>query len=98
MSVKTKQRQVTDQVTGQVPEEVEKLVVMLDGEMKRKELQEALGLRHRVHFKNTYLNPALDLGLIEMTSPETPRSPQQRYRLTEAGRRWRACKIFKNQQ
>ena len=50
------------------------------------ELQAAVGLSHRVHFINAYLNPALAEGLIEMTIPDKPRSPNQRYRLTDKGR------------
>ena len=53
--------------------------------MTRQHIQEALGLKHRVHFNNTYLLPALEAGLIEMTIPDKPRSSRQRYRLTPAG-------------
>ena len=37
--------------TGEVTGEVERLVSALHGEMKRVELQEALGLRHEDHFR-----------------------------------------------
>lgn len=47
---------------------------------------ETLSLRDRMHFQSAYLLPALDLGLVEMTLPDKPRSPLQRYRLTPAGR------------
>ena len=56
--------------------------------MPRRELQEALGLKHEDHFRNAYLVPALDAGLVEMTIPDKPRSSKQRYRLTDEGRRW----------
>ena len=81
--------QVTDQVTDQVSEEVARLISVVEREMKRKEMQDALGLRHRGHFKDAYLDPAMELGLIEMTRPDTPRSSKQRYRLTEKGRVWK---------
>ena len=84
--------QATDQATDQVRDEVKRLIAVVDGEMKRQELQEALGLRHRVHFKNSYLAPALELGLVEMTHPDKPSSPKQRYRLTEKGRAWKQTK------
>ena len=58
----------------------------MSGEMTRQGLQEALGLRHRIHFREAYLLPALRAGLIEMTIPDKPRSSRQRYRLTPAGR------------
>ena len=77
--------QVTDQVTDQVIDQVLLLSVMV-GEMSREQLQEALGLKHRGHFRGAYLLPALRAGLIEMTAPDKPRSRNQRYRLTSAGR------------
>ena len=52
----------------------------------RQHLQEALGLKHEDHFRKAYLSPALQAGLIEMTIPDKPRSRNQRYRLTPAGR------------
>lgn len=48
----------------------------------------AMGLEDRMHFVAEYLQPALDLGLIELTLPDKPRSSQQRYRLSPAGRNW----------
>jgi hypothetical protein len=54
--------------------------------MKRKELQQKLGLKHEDHFRDAYLIPALDSGYVEMTQPDSPRSPTQKYRLTELGR------------
>ena len=76
--------QVTDQVTEQIGPEVRLLRMML-GEMTRQQIQEALGLKHRDHFSEAYLLPALQVGLIEMTIPDKPRSNRQHYRLTPAG-------------
>ena len=77
--------QVTGQVAGEGGHEARLLRVM-SGEMTGRGIQEALGLRHRVHFREAYLLPALRAGLIEMTIPDKPRSSKQRYRLTPAGR------------
>jgi predicted transcriptional regulator len=44
-----------------------------------------LKLRHRPTFLYTYIQPALRLGLIEMTIPDKPNSRLQKYRLTEKG-------------
>ena len=74
--------------TAQVTEEVERLLCALNGEMSRRELINALGMTHREHFRNAYLKPALDAGVIEMTLPDKPRSSKQRYRLTAHGQRW----------
>ena len=48
--------------------------------MSSSEIMSQLGLRDRGHFQKEYLRPALDYGFIEMTDPESPRSPVQRYR------------------
>jgi ATP-dependent DNA helicase RecG len=82
---------VTGEDTGEDGEEVtgeiRKLLAVVNGEMKRKDLQSALGLRHEDHFRQAYLVPALNLGIIEMTIPDKPRSGNQRYRLTKKGLR-----------
>ena len=80
-------------VTAQVTAQVEALIAHLEGELTRGELQSALGLEHREHFRSAYLSPALDAGLIEMTRPDKPNSRLQRYRLTEAGRALRARRL-----
>ena len=56
------------------------------GELSREQLQSATGIRDREHFRKTYLLPALEDGLIEMTIPDKPTSGLQKYRLTAAGR------------
>lgn len=69
---------LTDQVTDQV---VQLLQVLAPGvSMKTSELMQHLQLSHRPTFTQNYLKPALMAGLIEMTAPDSPRSPQQRYR------------------
>lgn len=78
--------QDTPQVTPPVTGEVKRLVVELKGEMKRAEIQEALGLRDRKHFQEKYLRPALEVGLVEMTIPDKPLSSRQKYRLTSVGK------------
>lgn len=78
----------TAQVTAQ--EHVLALVQQLDGELTRNELQTAVGLTHREHFRKAYLQPALEAKLIEMTQPDKPNSRSQRYRLTPAGEELRA--------
>ncbi len=72
-------------LTMEVTMEVKKLLKVIQGEMKRKEMQNALGLKNDDHFRLAYLAAALADGLIEMTQPESPKSPTQRYRLTEKG-------------
>ncbi|MBW2109678.1 MAG: putative DNA binding domain-containing protein [Deltaproteobacteria bacterium] len=71
------------EVTG----EVEKLLAVMTGDMKRKEIQSALSLKHEDHFREAYLIPALQAGYIEMTIPDKPRSSKQRYRITALGKK-----------
>jgi hypothetical protein len=72
----------TPQVTLQVTPQVKRLLANLTGEMTRDELQTALGLKDRKSFRERYLLPALQAGLIEMTIPSKPNSREQKYRLT----------------
>jgi ATP-dependent DNA helicase RecG len=81
--------QVAPQVTPQVTAQVQKLLTIMEGEMDRNSLQNALGLSARKNFRLLYLQPALESGLIEMTIPNKPRSSKQKYRLTENGREFR---------
>ena len=84
--------QVTPEVTPEVAPEVTpeaapevRLLRAVSGEMTRQRLQEVLDLKDDEHFRKSYLLPALQAGLIEMTIPDKPRSSKQRYRLTPAG-------------
>ena len=65
---------------------IKKTLDVIDGEVSRIEIMKAVGIKDRATFTNYYLSPALRLDLIEMTQPSSPRSPTQRYRLTEKGR------------
>ena len=62
------------------------LEALRDRESSAGELRQAVGITHRPTFRENYLHPALDAGLIERTIPDKPSSRLQRYRLTEAGR------------
>ena len=66
---------------------VRMLLDALEGEMSRARLMRAIGIKDRVTFSDYYLAPALKLGLVEMTQPNSPRSPTQKYRLTAKGER-----------
>ncbi|MDO9568586.1 MAG: putative DNA binding domain-containing protein [Hydrogenophaga sp.] len=79
--------QATEQATEQVTEQVRRLCVALEQEAQgTKELMQSLNLKHRPSFLQGYLNPALKQHLVEMTQPDSPRSPTQKYRLTEQGK------------
>ncbi|SFH37054.1 Fic family protein [Pseudomonas sp. NFACC45] len=82
---------LTDPVTDPVTDQVARLLLALRGgaSLKISELMGQLGLAHKATFRGNYLKPALAAGLVEMTDPESPNSPAQRYRLTQSGKR--AC-------
>jgi ATP-dependent DNA helicase RecG len=84
--------QATQQATQQVTQQVTYLLKAISGEMSRTQLMDALALKDRVNFSRNYLEPALTNGLLEMTQPEAPRSPTQKYRLTEKGKTLLAVK------
>lgn len=62
-----------------------KLLKNIDGEMTVLEMMAKLKLGGRRNFLEKYLSPAIDAGLVEMTQPDSPRSPTQKYRLTSKG-------------
>lgn len=85
--------EVTGEVTGEVmliisagiTEEVKRVVQVIKEEMKRVEIQEILQLKHQENFRDNYLLPSIEAGYVEMTFPESPNHPNQRYRLTQKG-------------
>lgn len=51
-----------------------------------KVLMESVGESNRGRMKDNVLAPLLDAGLIELTIPDSPNSPKQKYALTEKGK------------
>ena len=79
--------QVREQVNMEVPKGVARLLKVLKGEMSVMDMMVALKLGGRRNFLEKYLTPSIELGLVEMTQPNSPRSPTQKYRLTAKGKR-----------
>jgi len=77
----------TPEDTPEVTPEVERLIKVLQGEMGRMELQSILSLTDEKHFRENYQQKAVGLGVIEMTIPDKPKSKNQKYRLTELGKK-----------
>ncbi len=46
---------------------------------------QCIGLRSRPTFIYDYLQPAIQAVFVEMTQPDSPNSPTQKYRLTTKG-------------
>ena len=75
-------REVNEQVTKQI----RKLLSCLQKRpLGSRETMQCIGLNHRPTFVYDYLKPAIDAGFVEMTQPESPKSPTQKYRLTTKG-------------
>lgn len=75
-----------DQDTVQVSDQVNALLLALKKTpCSAKTLREKLSLKHPQSFRDHYLTPAMNSGLIEMTIPAKPKSRLQQYRLTQKG-------------
>ena len=77
--------QVGDQVSDQVDELIKRVIRVVQDEMAIPKIMGILQLKHRTNFRENYLKPALHEGYVEMTNPDSPRSPKQKYRLTPKG-------------
>ena len=77
--------QVADDTT-QVTTQVKELLLGLKGELSVDEMRQRAHIADRRDFRKRYLAPALVSGYVEMTQPNSPRSPTQKYRLTDKGR------------
>lgn len=75
----------TPQDSPQASPQVKQLLNIMQGELSCEDCQSALGLKDRKSFRQRYLLPALEQGLIEMTLPDKPSSSLQKYRLTKNG-------------
>lgn len=65
--------------------EVQNLVLIIESEMNRAEIQKKLGLKHEGNFRVLYLMPALESGFLTMKYPQK-NHPKQKYYLTEKGK------------
>ncbi len=77
--------EATPQATPAVAPQVKRLISIVKGEMSREALMHALALKDPKNFRQNYLSPALSDHFIEMTQPDSPNSPTQKYRLTPKG-------------
>jgi ATP-dependent DNA helicase RecG len=77
--------EATMEVTMEVTMEAKKVVLVLNGEMKRADIQKTLQLKNDENFRLQYIIPTLELGYIEMKYPDNPKHPDQKYRLTKKG-------------
>jgi len=81
-------RQATPEVIPEVTPEVAKILPLCETPRSKRELQMKVGIRDEKHFREAYLRPALQAGMLERTIPEKPQSSKQRYQLTAKGHGW----------
>ncbi len=86
---------VSDQVSDQVKlivnwkihPKVYKILEITSNWIKRTELFEKLNLSNHSKNRSKYLDPLIDFGWVEMKYPDTRTSPNQRYKITDSGKR-----------
>ena len=78
----------TPPVTPPVNRYIWRLLELLDrrGALGNADIRINFELKDRRRLRETYIKPALEADLIEMTIPKKPNSRLQKYRLTEKGR------------
>jgi DNA-binding PadR family transcriptional regulator len=75
-------------VKDQLTEQVGKMLRQFGNKpVDGKSLMDAVEILYHT-FLYSYLQPALNVGLVEMTIPDKPRSSKQKYRLTDKGKEW----------
>lgn len=78
----------SDQVSVQVSDQVKHLLNLLNSHsaLTSSDIMHKLNLKHKPTFRKNYLQTALQNKWIEMTQPDSPKSPTQKYRITSLGR------------
>jgi len=59
-----------------------KILKNCKNESSANELMEILNRTNKSKFKNTIIYPLIENGFLELTNPDKPKSPTQKYRLT----------------
>lgn len=75
--------QVTAQATAQ-DDRMKTLVEFCSIPRSRDEMQASIGIEHREYFRKAFLKPLLESGRLQMTQPDKPNSPNQKYVAAEA--------------
>lgn len=65
------------------PPKLSRLLSILYRPLSVREMMAALNFHSRDKFLKNYLSPALKSGLVEMTQPDSPKSPKQKYRRSQ---------------
>ena len=66
--------------------QVEKLLDFVRKPCKINEIMGVMEWKNRTKFRDRYMNPLIEIGIINMTNPEKPQSSKQQYYLSEKGK------------
>ena len=77
---------VLQEIANVLPGNAARLLRILKSEMDIHQILTKIRFSSRAHLRKSALYPALEMGLVEMTQPNSPRSPTQKYRLTGKGK------------
>ena len=72
-------QQATQQATQQVDERTGKIIEFCIEPKTREEIQEYLNLKDREYFRSEILSPLIEKGILKLTIPDKPKSPNQKY-------------------
>lgn len=68
-------------------DQVEKLLACTIQAVSAADIRMVMNMTNATKFKRKYINPLLEMGVLQMTQPDAPKSPTQKYYLTELGRK-----------
>ncbi len=69
--------QANDQANDQASDQA--ILIFCKDEKSMQEIMEFTGMKHKSYFRKNILKPLIDKGLIELTIPDKPKSPKQKY-------------------
>ena len=78
--------QVVTKLSSSIPM-IGELLQKMSEPISAKEMREFCGMKDATYYKTNVIAPLIDARLVEMTQPNSPNSPTQRYVLTEEGRK-----------
>lgn len=83
---RTSDRTSDERLLDSIPDNIKSLVIAIGkNEMSVKEMMTTLELKHRPNFMAQLLSPAINMELVRMKYPDSPRHSKQRYLLTVRG-------------
>ena len=71
---------------GLSKDQVERLLSGMKDAVSAAEIRQLMGMSNASKFKKHYLDVLIEMGVVEMTQPDSPKSPKQKYYLTELGK------------